>query len=269
MTDHTRPSALRLGVNIDHVATIRNARGGRHPDPLRAAHLAIEAGADGITAHLREDRRHISDADIEGLMAAQGDSLPETAAATLVRIRRNCEEMQDMIRDYLDLSRAERGELAVRPARIDLARDVVEPAVSLAQTLLLSRGIELEVRCRPGLLLDADPELLRILVGNLLSNAAKYGREGGRARVAAESDASGLRLEVWNEGPGFTAAERETLFRKFSRIRNAATRDKRGSGLGLFLCQEIARLHGGRVEAESEPGSWARFTLGLPAQSPR
>ncbi len=55
---------LRLGVNIDHVATIRNARGGHHPDPLRAAQLAIEAGADGITAHLREDRRHISDGDI-------------------------------------------------------------------------------------------------------------------------------------------------------------------------------------------------------------
>jgi pyridoxine 5-phosphate synthase len=60
-------SHLRLGVNIDHVATIRNARGGRHPDPVRAAKLAAEAGADGITAHLREDRRHISDADIERL----------------------------------------------------------------------------------------------------------------------------------------------------------------------------------------------------------
>jgi pyridoxine 5-phosphate synthase len=62
-----RPPHLRLGVNIDHVATIRNARGGRHPDPLRAAHLAVEAGADGITAHLREDRRHISDDDIARL----------------------------------------------------------------------------------------------------------------------------------------------------------------------------------------------------------
>ncbi|MBA2125264.1 pyridoxine 5'-phosphate synthase [Hyphomicrobium methylovorum] len=58
---------LRLGVNIDHVATLRNARGGLHPDPLRAAHLAIEGGADGITAHLREDRRHISDTDITRL----------------------------------------------------------------------------------------------------------------------------------------------------------------------------------------------------------
>ncbi|MGE5506193.1 MAG: pyridoxine 5'-phosphate synthase [Actinomycetota bacterium] len=61
------PLPLRLGVNIDHVATIRNARGGRHPDPVRAAHLAAQSGADGITAHLREDRRHISDRDIERL----------------------------------------------------------------------------------------------------------------------------------------------------------------------------------------------------------
>jgi pyridoxine 5-phosphate synthase len=63
----SRAANLRLGVNIDHVATIRNARGGRHPDPLRAAHLAVEAGADGITAHLREDRRHIADDDIARL----------------------------------------------------------------------------------------------------------------------------------------------------------------------------------------------------------
>ncbi|NOT69849.1 MAG: pyridoxine 5'-phosphate synthase [Hyphomicrobium sp.] len=62
-----RHAPLRLGVNIDHVATLRNARGGLHPDPLRAAHLAIEGGADGITAHLREDRRHISDTDIARL----------------------------------------------------------------------------------------------------------------------------------------------------------------------------------------------------------
>ena len=57
--------SLRLGVNIDHVATIRNARGARYPEPIRAAELALAAGADGITAHLREDRRHIADADID------------------------------------------------------------------------------------------------------------------------------------------------------------------------------------------------------------
>jgi pyridoxine 5-phosphate synthase len=73
---------LRLGVNIDHVATIRNARGGRHPDPVRAAKLAIEAGADGITAHLREDRRHISDDDIARLKAEIAKPLNLEMAAT-------------------------------------------------------------------------------------------------------------------------------------------------------------------------------------------
>lgn len=73
---------LRLGVNIDHVATVRNARGGASPDPVRAAILAQEAGADGITAHLREDRRHILDADIDGLMAALNVPLNFEMAAT-------------------------------------------------------------------------------------------------------------------------------------------------------------------------------------------
>ncbi len=61
---------LRLGVNIDHVATVRNARGGTHPDPVRAARLAVTAGADGVTAHLREDRRHITDEDIGRILDA-------------------------------------------------------------------------------------------------------------------------------------------------------------------------------------------------------
>lgn len=75
-------SPLRLGVNIDHVATLRNARGGARPDPLRAALTAIAAGADGITAHLREDRRHIRDYDIERLKAEIGKPLNFEMAAT-------------------------------------------------------------------------------------------------------------------------------------------------------------------------------------------
>ena len=80
---------LRLGVNIDHVATVRNARGSAWPDPLRAALLAEAAGADGITAHLREDRRHIRDADMDALMAGIGIPLNFECAAT--------DEMQSII----------------------------------------------------------------------------------------------------------------------------------------------------------------------------
>lgn len=74
MTASPSPRRLRLGVNIDHVATIRNARGGDHPDPVRAAEIVARAGGDGITAHLREDRRHIRDEDIERI--AKATSLP-------------------------------------------------------------------------------------------------------------------------------------------------------------------------------------------------
>ena len=81
---------IRLGVNIDHVATVRNARGGRHPDPVKAAEAAIAAGADGITAHLREDRRHILDADVTLLKQRIDKPLNLEMAATheMVRIAR-------------------------------------------------------------------------------------------------------------------------------------------------------------------------------------
>lgn len=78
----TPGTSLRLGVNIDHVATIRNARGGEHPDPVKAALIAVKAGANGITAHLREDRRHIRDEDIASLMAALTVPLNLEMAAT-------------------------------------------------------------------------------------------------------------------------------------------------------------------------------------------
>jgi pyridoxine 5-phosphate synthase len=85
LTDHLRRAAddrLRLGVNIDHVATVRNARGAGYPDPVRAGLLAAEAGADGITAHLREDRRHITDGDIARLSAELTIPLNLEMAAT-------------------------------------------------------------------------------------------------------------------------------------------------------------------------------------------
>ena len=92
MSENTRPfgaaptspqaTSLRLGVNIDHVATIRNARGGDHPDPVRAAEIVAAAGGDGITAHLREDRRHIRDSDLARIQSATGLPLNLEMAAT-------------------------------------------------------------------------------------------------------------------------------------------------------------------------------------------
>ena len=82
MSDPNRPRMLRLGVNIDHVATIRNARGGDHPDPVRAAEIVASAGGDGITCHLREDRRHIVDDDLARIQGATSLPLNLEMAAT-------------------------------------------------------------------------------------------------------------------------------------------------------------------------------------------
>jgi pyridoxine 5-phosphate synthase len=146
-------TSLRLGVNIDHVATIRNARGGRHPDPVRAARAAVAAGADGITAHLREDRRHISDDDIARLtrdidrplnleMAATQEMLAialahKPHAACLVperREERTTEGGLDVTRDPAELARVI-GALAAGGIRVSLFIEPEPTALDAAKAL--------------------------------------------------------------------------------------------------------------------------------------
>lgn len=191
--------------------------------------------------------------------------VPERMSQPLIRIKRNAEELQDMIKNYLDLSRAERGEMEVHRREIDICAEVAGPSVDQTRALFDSRGMTIEADCPAALQVEADPELLRIALTNYLTNAAKYGREGGLARLGVTRVGAELRVEVWNEGAGFTAEEGEKLFGKFERLQNENTRGKRGSGLGLYLCKEAIELHGGRVWAESEPGRWARFSLSIPA----
>jgi len=191
----------------------------------------------------------------------------EKTAHCLTRIKRNCEELQDMVKNYLDLSRAERGELTAERTDVDFRAEVVDPAVTQTQPLYDSRGITLDVDCPQPLPARADPELMRIALVNYLSNAAKYGAEGGRAELTVRVEDDRIVVSVWNEGPGFTLEEGKKLFEKFGRIRNANTRSKRGSGLGLFLCKQVLAQHNGQVEAASEPGAWARFSFTFPGSN--
>ncbi|MBK1634946.1 pyridoxine 5'-phosphate synthase [Rhodovulum adriaticum] len=135
---------LRLGVNIDHVATVRNARGSAYPDPLRAAKLAEEFGADGITAHLREDRRHISDADIDGLMAGLSVPLNLEMAATA--------EMQDIAlrhKPHAVCIVPEKREERTTEGGLDVAQDESRLADFIAPLR--------EAGCRVSLFIGADP----------------------------------------------------------------------------------------------------------------
>jgi pyridoxine 5-phosphate synthase len=197
--------ALRLGVNIDHVATVRNARGGATPDPVRAARLAEEAGADGITAHLREDRRHIADADIEGLMGALRVPLNFEMAAT--------DEMQAIAlrhRPHAVCLVPERREERTTEGGLDVAGD----AARLADFIAPLR----EAGCRVSLFIAADrdqiaaahrvgAEVVELHTG-AYCDAHAEGRTGDRdAELARITEmamvADGLGLEV-HAGHGLT-----------------------------------------------------------------
>ena len=138
-------SKLRLGVNIDHVATIRNARGGVHPDPVKAALIAAAAGADGITAHLREDRRHISDDDIARLSNEIDLPLNLEMAAT--------EEMLDIALRHAPHAVCivpERREERTTEGGLDVVGN--QPNLRTFVERLSARG------CRVSLFIEADPE---------------------------------------------------------------------------------------------------------------
>lgn len=197
--------------------------------------------------------------------------VPEAAVSSLSRVRRSCEELQDMVRDYLDLSRLERGELLANRHPVDLMKLVVDPAVDHTSVFFASRGITLHVEGPEELIADADPDLLRVALNNYLTNAAKYGSENGRAVLTVRRETGMVHLTVWNEGEGFPPEEAQRLFGKFVRLRNPTTQRTRGSGVGLFTVERIAGLHGGRAWAESEPGRWAAFHFAFsdPGVAPR
>ena len=188
---------IRLGVNIDHVATLRNARGGAHPDPLAAARLALAAGADGITAHLREDRRHIGEADMRRLKAEIAAPLNMEMAAT--------EEMVAIagaLRPHAVCLVPERREEVTTEGGLDVAGQVEGLAPRVAA--LKAAGI------RVSLFIDPDPRQLQAAravgapVVELHTGAYAGGRPGELARLqAAAAMTAALGLEC-HAGHGLT-----------------------------------------------------------------
>lgn len=182
--------SLRLGVNIDHVATVRNARGGIHPDPVEAALLAVKAGADGITAHLREDRRHIRDEDIKRLRSMLRAPLNMEMAAT--------EEMVDIacdLKPHACCIVPERREEVTTEGGLDVAGQnaLLVPFIRR----LSDRGIHVS------LFVDPDPKQIAAsaavgaAVVELHTGAYAHGEDGELERLrTAAAQAGGLGLEV-------------------------------------------------------------------------
>jgi len=174
--------------------------------------------------------------------------------------------MTNMVRDYLDLSRIETGELRFDPKDgVRFGKDVLAFAAESAHLWAEQRGSRVVLDAPEAeILVRGDIDLLRILMTNLVDNAVKYGFDKAEVKVTARVEGGQLVASVRNPGVGFSEEQAQKLFKRFSRLRQKGVEDRKGSGLGLYLCWYIAQKHGGSLSAASRPGEWAEFTLKLP-----
>jgi pyridoxine 5-phosphate synthase len=206
---------IRLGVNIDHVATVRNARGGRHPDPVKAAEIAIAAGADGITAHLREDRRHIVDDDIARLQERIAKPLNLEMAATPEMVGIACK-----VRPHAACIVPERREERTTEGGLDAAgqRDILRGTV----------GQLTEAGIRVSLFIAADPAQIEA--------AAEIGAPVIEIHTGAWCDALVAR------NAAAAAAEFERIVRGAKRANSVGLEVHAGHGLDFITAAAIAAL---------------------------
>jgi len=206
---------IRLGVNIDHVATVRNARGGRHPDPVKAAEIAIAAGADGITAHLREDRRHIVDDDIARLKERLAKPLNLEMAATPEMVGIACK-----VRPHAACIVPERRAERTTEGGLDAAgqREALRPTV----------GKLAEAGIRVSLFIAAEPAQIEA--------AAAIGAPVIEIHTGAWCDA----LTAGNAAAA--AAEFERIVRGAALAKSAGLEVHAGHGLDFITAERIAAL---------------------------
>lgn len=224
----------------------------------------------GFVSH--ELKSPIASLVMDGHVLAEGclGPLEERQVEKIRKMVRKGEYLLDLIRGFLDLSRIEGGELKLRPFKgVNLVTEVIEPAIELVQAQIDQKKMQL-LRMFPEIQVGAecDPALLKVVVVNLLGNAVKYGLEGGQIRIHLNRTLRRLDVAVWNEGLGFSEAERPWLYQKFSRLRQAGPKGPKGTGLGLYNAWRIIQLHSGKADAFSDPGRWAEFTFSIPQPLP-
>jgi signal transduction histidine kinase/DNA-binding response OmpR family regulator len=193
---------------------------------------------------------------------------PATDAATVAEyaghIHQSGLHLLELINEILDLARIEAGRLELKPMAVDLPgllRDIASTMRPLAEP----KGLRLEVTAPDDLHVTADPNRMRQIVFNLVSNAIKFTDEGGRVTIAAEADGDEACLSVVDTGRGIAPDELARIFEAFEQ--GTGGREVGGTGLGLALTRRLVEAHGGRIEVASELGFGSRFTVRLPRPS--
>jgi signal transduction histidine kinase len=205
-------------------------------------------------------------ASAEVLLSTAPEDAPEAQIRLLRNIDRSSDRLGSLITDLLDLTRLEGGRLELHRERIDL-RTVAEEALATVRPLADGRRQTIAVSfddapCE----VDGDRRRLEQVALNLLTNAVKYGRIGGRIWLLVHHTPDrSVRLEVRDDGPGIRESDQRMVFERFYRLDTEETRRAPGTGLGLPIARALTELHGGRIELRSEAGRGSTFVVTLPA----
>jgi len=200
----------------------------------------------------------------ETLLTALPDD-PEAARGFAVRIGREAERLDTLVRDLLDLSRVERGTLDVEPVDlVGLAKEVVGSYADRAE----ERRIKLRTELRPNVAMRGDRAQLGLLLSNLIDNALRHTSSKGTVRVRLDGSESRAVLQVADTGEGIPANELPRIFERFYRVDKARARQTGGTGLGLAIVRHVAESHGGMVTVDSELRRGTTFTVTLPIAGP-
>lgn len=183
------------------------------------------------------------------------------------RITKKAEYLRDLSSEYLTLSRFETGKMSLNIIKINFIKEIVEESLDMVSPQLDKDSITIIKEFQDDIPnIECDITLMKIVTGNLLNNAIKYNNKNGEIKVTVRMYKDRLIFSVWNTGPGFSAEEKNKLFRKFSRLEKDELKKRKGSGIGLYSCWKIMQLHNGRIWGESEEGKWAEFAFLLPAE---
>jgi two-component system, OmpR family, phosphate regulon sensor histidine kinase PhoR len=188
---------------------------------------------------------------------------PATTNEFLHVILKNASRMNRLTEDLLALATIESPDykLAMQPTR---ASEMVNDAIDSLGGLVVDSGIGLESSGAPDALVMVDPDAMNQVFGNLIENAVKYGKAGGRIEVGARALEGEIEFYVRDFGPGIASEHLERIFERFYRVDKARSREAGGTGLGLAIVKHIVQAHGGKIRAESELGSGTIFLFTLP-----
>jgi signal transduction histidine kinase len=195
--------------------------------------------------------------------------LSETQAKTLTAVSDQADRLTRLVHRLLDVSRFEAGGGRLELREVE-PRAFLEDLTTGFQVLAMQNDIRFDVELADDLpaTLEADPDRLNEVLGNILSNAFKFTPKGGRISLRATRHGDGLAVEVEDTGVGIPADKLPKIFEKFFQVENEAQPRSVGSGLGLAIAREIVEAHGGTIGAESEVGRGTRFGISLPARPP-